>query len=134
MDKKVIKINEAKIREIISEAVKTALNEIGDTEKGQYALGALMRRYRHDSEKHKKNPENSSIDGPIFQHAYNQIKEIPLNWSDFWKGCAGDEEAKERYETAKKRGDSLAKAFDKGLYGISPKDSGYFKNTKKQKA
>ena len=44
--KRTIKLTESKLRGMIQEAVKCALNEIGDTKRGQYHLGrAAMRRF-----------------------------------------------------------------------------------------
>lgn len=60
MSKNVVKINEETLRKIIAESVKKALNEIGDTPKGQYAIGALAGRkfakggdYRAKAYKHR---------------------------------------------------------------------------------
>ena len=45
MEKKVIRLTEADLHRIIKESVNNILNEIGDTERGQYALGALQARH-----------------------------------------------------------------------------------------
>ena len=42
--RKIIKLNESDLHKIIAETVKSAINEIGDTDKGQYALGAASAR------------------------------------------------------------------------------------------
>ena len=42
--KKVLRLTESDLHRIIKESVKKALNEIGDTKKGQYNLGALNGR------------------------------------------------------------------------------------------
>lgn len=39
-----IKLNESELNNIIAESVKKVLNEIGDTIKGQFALGAVRGR------------------------------------------------------------------------------------------
>ena len=44
--KKVIRLTESDLHSMISEAVKTALNEIGDSPKGAYELGRLNGRYK----------------------------------------------------------------------------------------
>ena len=44
--KKVIRLTESDLHNMISEAVKEALNEIGDTPKGAYDLGRLYDRYK----------------------------------------------------------------------------------------
>lgn len=42
--KQVIRLTESDLHRVIKESVKRALNEIGDTERGQYALGAAQAR------------------------------------------------------------------------------------------
>lgn len=44
MKKNRIRLTESQLHKVIKESVKKVLNEIGDTEKGQYALGALEAR------------------------------------------------------------------------------------------
>lgn len=44
--KKLIRLTEGDLHRIIENAIKRTLNEIGDTEKGQYALGRLTSRNR----------------------------------------------------------------------------------------
>ncbi len=44
MAKKTIKMNEAQLRNMIAESVKKALNEIGDTPRGQYMLGRAQQK------------------------------------------------------------------------------------------
>ena len=39
-----IKLTESKLKEIVAESVKRVLSEIGDTPKGQFALGAVKGR------------------------------------------------------------------------------------------
>jgi hypothetical protein len=46
--KQKIRLTESKLKNIISESVKKALNEIGDTHRGQYALGRVYGRKRND--------------------------------------------------------------------------------------
>lgn len=49
--KKVIRMTEADLHEMIKEGVKRALNEIGNTEKGQFALGAIRGRAQQRAHK-----------------------------------------------------------------------------------
>ena len=42
--RKIIRLTESDLHRIIAETVKSAINEIGDTDKGQYALGAASAR------------------------------------------------------------------------------------------
>lgn len=44
MNKKLIRLTESDLHKIVKESVKRIINEIGDTEKGQRALGALQAR------------------------------------------------------------------------------------------
>jgi hypothetical protein len=43
-----IRLTESKLRNLISESVRHCLNEIGDTHRGQYALGRVYGRKRND--------------------------------------------------------------------------------------
>ena len=42
--KQIIKLTEQDLHRIVNESVRRVLNEIGDTERGQYALGAVAAR------------------------------------------------------------------------------------------
>lgn len=53
MKKQIIRLTEEDLHNIIKESVKKALNEIGNTPKGQYALGKLSQRQLHRD----KNPK-----------------------------------------------------------------------------
>jgi len=44
MNKKIIRLTESDLHRIAKESVDNLLNEIGDTPKGQYALGRLAYR------------------------------------------------------------------------------------------
>lgn len=44
MNKKLIRLTESDLHRIVKESVNKILNEIGDTERGQYALGAVQAR------------------------------------------------------------------------------------------
>ena len=49
-EKNIIRLTESQLREMISESVKKMLNEIGDTNRGQYMLGRLHRRHNTDAD------------------------------------------------------------------------------------
>lgn len=55
--KQVIRLTESDLHRMIKESVKEVLNEIGDTEKGQYMLGRLQARQqaRHGHETGENN-------------------------------------------------------------------------------
>lgn len=48
--KKTIRLNESEFRNMIGEAVKKIINEIGDTPKGQYMLGRLSSKYENNKD------------------------------------------------------------------------------------
>ena len=50
MNKKLIRLTEGDLHRIVKESVNRVLNEIGDTERGQYALGALAKRKQQRGE------------------------------------------------------------------------------------
>lgn len=49
-EKKIIRLTESQLKRVISESVKKILNEIGDTNRGQYMLGRLHRRHNTDAD------------------------------------------------------------------------------------
>ena len=52
-----IRLSESQLHRIIEESVKSVLNEIGDTERGQYALGAAQaRRDWRQRQDYQRNP------------------------------------------------------------------------------
>ena len=53
MVKKVIRLSESDIHQIIKESINQILNEVGDTEDGQKKLGALARRKMDDGSLYK---------------------------------------------------------------------------------
>ena len=55
MKKNIVRLSENRLRQIISESVNEVLNEIGDTEKGCYALSAVQGRAMKRSHNAKKN-------------------------------------------------------------------------------
>ena len=48
--KNTIRLTENKLKKVISESVRKVLNEIGDTNRGQYMLGRLHRRHNTDAD------------------------------------------------------------------------------------
>lgn len=48
--KKIIRLTESQLKRVISESIKKMLNEIGDTNRGQYMLGRLHRRHNTDAD------------------------------------------------------------------------------------
>ena len=48
-EKNIIRLTENKLKKVISESVRKVLNEIGDTNRGQYMLGRLHRKHNTDA-------------------------------------------------------------------------------------
>ena len=78
--KKRIRLTEADLHRIIRQCVNEALNEIGDTERGQYALGAAQARrdmrqrqvYQQTPNNMKHNRSNGDKSDEISSYAHNQ--------------------------------------------------------------
>lgn len=80
MAKKIIKLTEGDLNKIIKESVNNILNEIGDTERGQYALGALQARHekqmkdaydKNDYDLARKHSHMADqVDKKSFEHTY----------------------------------------------------------------
>lgn len=49
-EKNIIRLTESQLKRVISESIKKMLNEIGDTNRGQYMLGRLHRRHNTDAD------------------------------------------------------------------------------------
>ena len=58
-----IRLTESDLHRIVKEAVNKVLNEIGDTERGQYALGALAKRKQQRGETFDNNYDGYDYDG-----------------------------------------------------------------------
>ena len=81
-----IKLTEAEIKKIISESVKKVLSEIGDTPRGQYALGAVKGRAaargRYQNSKFGGAKQQAKLNQTInnaADAAYNQRKNMDNN-------------------------------------------------------
>ena len=111
MNKKLIRLTESDLHNIVKESVNRVLNEIGDTPKGQFALGAVFARnplQRQDAsdmaEKHRNNKRDwsnlSFFNAASAQrHGYDRLK-------DFWE--------KEFHKYSRELGD-MTKSFNQGL-------------------
>jgi hypothetical protein len=77
-----IRLTESKLRNLISESVRHCLNEIGDTHRGQYALGRVYGRKRNDKfendryqdmswERRNQDDMADFVDGVHHQHVNN---------------------------------------------------------------
>ena len=96
-----IRLSESQLHRIIEESVKSVLNEIGDTERGQYALGAAQaRRDWRQRQDYQRNPylgqsrKNGDIGDEIGQKA--QQSRAKMNGGDEF-----DQDNMETYYKAK---------------------------------
>lgn len=81
--KKTIRMNESELHQLISESVKRVLNEIGETERGQAALGALQQKRAQQGQEFAqtnglgvKNPYYDKVDAAR-AYAYNKRSNNP---------------------------------------------------------
>lgn len=82
--KKTVRLTESDLHKIIKESVKSVLNEIGDTPKGQYALGAVKGRalgrtiyqskYQKPSERNKQGEKVEDASEKAWRHR-NDVQE-----------------------------------------------------------
>lgn len=114
MEKQIIKINEQQLKQIVAESVKKALNEIGDTKRGQYLMGRVAgRTLKRDAANNKPK---------IGFHDFcdrNYMKPTKDSWNHKRGEFYGDNEEdielnayKERKGNEKER--DMAKSFYKG--------------------
>lgn len=90
MNKQRIRLTESQLNKIIKESVKKALNEIGDTERGQYALGAAQARrdlrqqqaYQQTPSNMRPNTQNGNVANQLEKTAVNAQKQ--MNGGDVW--------------------------------------------------
>ena len=83
-NKKIVRLTESQLRNIITESVNQILKEYGETEKGQYMLGRLARRQADRMGHH------SPTVTPAWKHAENRMpdRNNPRKGeaeSDWWK-------------------------------------------------
>lgn len=87
--RRVIRLTESDLHRIVAESVKQAINEIGDSPKGQYALGqAAGRRYVMANNEEPGSDEywnNDTIGLDIERHAKRRKgyhSNTPFGWDD----------------------------------------------------
>lgn len=80
MNKKLIRLTESDLHKIVKESVNRVLNEIGDTERGQYALGSLAKRKQQRGETF-----DNDYDGYNYNGAFNDsdIKQYARNRQNY---------------------------------------------------
>lgn len=110
----ILRITEEDLHRIIEEGVKKALNEIGDTEKGQFALGAV--RGRAQQRAHKE----YASDKPNYNKADKHIATSRLAggtaMDEYDKAIQGEKDSVEGFE----KGNKMRNAFQRGReYGKS---------------
>ena len=86
--KKIIKLSESELHKLIENTVKNVINEVGDTEKGQKALGALTARQANKAKNtdHNKEPKEWSKNmlepAKTFLHAKKNAKGNEGKWGN----------------------------------------------------
>lgn len=78
--KRTIRLTESDLHSMIAEAVKVALNEIGDSARGQYWLGQFAAAQKHDNTgrydyhdyEHTKQYANNAAKGGEFEHQFDK--------------------------------------------------------------
>ena len=92
MNKRLIRLTESDLHRIVKESVNMILNEIGDTAKGQYALGQVSQRaatdslnaedwYRqtHDENAYRLMQKRNGVAQRAYNTAYNNWDKDPQN-------------------------------------------------------
>ena len=69
--KRITRLTESDLHRIVKESVKKVLNEIGDTERGQYILGRAKQRALYNKECGKETE--------ISNYAWNQREKNPIS-------------------------------------------------------
>lgn len=115
MNKKLIRLTEQDLHRIVKESVQKILNEIGDTEKGQFALGSVYGRnpdIKDASDIARKHRSNKQDWCNLSNHnAYVSRKHGLDKIGDFWE--------KEARKHSKELG-NMTKKYNQGLnYGAS---------------
>lgn len=79
--KRTIRLTESDLHRIVIESVKQAINEIGDTDEGQYDLGrAAARRYWRSTQENDRDAaiSNSDYADRIASHALSQMPSLDV--------------------------------------------------------
>lgn len=86
--KETVNLNESQLRKVISECVKSVLQEIGDTEKGQFLLGKLSQRQMNRGEEDAASAYARETRQNLHKNAYTEKERNKANRMDsaFLKG------------------------------------------------
>jgi hypothetical protein len=119
-----VQISENELKQIVAESVKKVLNEIGDTEAGQYMLGHLYKKYR-DKEDWSKYPD-------IDDYAEKQASKSAFNDENSRINCSPEEWHKYRGLRDAFRGGEQDYRFHNNHPGLNIRKRGveHFKNKK----
>ena len=102
-NKQIVKLNEAQLRNVITECVKSVLNEIGDTPQGMYALGQVSGRAYDRMLNGTKQPVGNGIValnpkyGKVAQDAAYSAAGGYMAWRKKFKEQNGREPSDEEY-------------------------------------
>jgi len=104
MNKQIIRLTESDLHELIKDAVNEALNEIGDTNRGQYMMGRLAARQRTNGMKNHQTDKETGAE-QTFNKAYQQqcmSGRMNQRQNAFYNGFhVGKDNAKSGYEMYK---------------------------------
>lgn len=101
-NKKVIRLTESDLHKIISESVKSVINEIGDTHRGQYMLGRVAGRNPNvvnNAAFDRRKPSWDEYDD--FGDGYADQRNIDNNKDDLWRKSSAYSRMQFNYDTRK---------------------------------
>ena len=101
MGKQIIRLTESDLHRIVKESVNRVLNEIGDTERGQYKLGALARRKQQRGETFDNDYDGYNYDGVFNDDDVKHYARSKRNYA----------------RNSDKMRQKMGNAFDKGFRG-----------------
>lgn len=96
MSKRIVRLTESDLHQIISESVNQILNEIGDTRAGQYMLGRLAARQN-------ANRRTEDLGDDTAQYAANQARNGGMPMAQSNKGYGNQSNAFNRGASVQKR-------------------------------
>ena len=129
MNKKLIRLTESDLHNIIKESISTIINEIGDTRRGQYMLGKLWRR-KYDNELAAADDKDEerytkayNAAKPIQQYAYNNNTKSIDGSSAFDKGSYAEMDKKIRNSELARKGKTKIKPESEIYQSLADKDA-----------
>ena len=106
MNEKLIRLTESDLHRIVKESVNRVLNEIGDTERGQYMLGRLSKRKSlqgkpQDAKNvfdYGSNKRKEELNNPSWNNRFHYMDgAYGLGWEDQGKGGSTTDELDKKH-------------------------------------